>query len=61
MGPKEGHEDDQRAGVPILWKKADGAGLVQCTAEKAEGRPHYGLPVLKRDLVTRMETDILCS
>jgi len=27
-GPEEGHRDDQRAGAPPLWKKAEGSGLV---------------------------------
>jgi len=28
VGPEEGREDDQRAGAPLLWRKAERAGLV---------------------------------
>lgn len=27
VGSKEGHEDDKKAGAPLLWKKVEGAGL----------------------------------
>ena len=32
-----GHEDDQRAGVPLLRGQAEGAGAVQPGEEKAPG------------------------
>jgi len=43
-GPRGEHEDAQRAGAPLLWRKA---GLVQPKDEKAPGRLHCGLPVLR--------------
>ena len=46
-GPEEGHKDDQRAGVPSLWRKAERDELVLSGEEKALVRPHYGLPVLE--------------
>ena len=27
--PEEGHNHSQRAGAPLLWRQAEGAGLVQ--------------------------------
>ena len=50
MCPEEGHEDDQRAGAPLLQRQAEGAGLVKSGEEKAVGRTHCDLPVLKRSL-----------
>ena len=38
-GPEMGHEDDQRAGVPLLWGKAKRVGVVQPGEEKAPGWP----------------------
>ena len=29
VGPEESHKDDQRAGAPLLWRKAERAGPVQ--------------------------------
>ena len=49
VGPDEGHKDDQRAGVPLLQRKVEGAGLVQ-PEEKALGRPHCSFPVPKGSL-----------
>jgi len=37
VGPEEGHEDDPRAGVPLLLGQAEGAGAVQLGEEKAPG------------------------
>jgi len=34
-GPEEGHEDDPRAGAPLLRGQAEGAGAVQPGEEKA--------------------------
>ncbi|GAB0199164.1 hypothetical protein GRJ2_002381800 [Grus japonensis] len=34
-----GHEDDQRAGAPLLWRQAERVGIVQPGEEKAPGRP----------------------
>jgi len=50
MCPEEGHEDDQRAGAPLLQRQAEGAGLVKSGEEKAAGRTHCDLPVLKRSI-----------
>ena len=44
---EKGHENHQRAGVPLLQGKTEGTGLVQFGGEKAPGRPHFGLPVLE--------------
>ena len=35
VGPEEGHEDDQRAGVPLLRGQAKRVGAVQPGEEKA--------------------------
>jgi len=37
MGPEEGHEDDQRAGVALLQGQIKGVGAVQPAEEKAPG------------------------
>ncbi|GAB0185446.1 cAMP-dependent protein kinase inhibitor alpha [Grus japonensis] len=34
-----GHEDDQRAGAPLLWRQAERVGVVQPEEKKAPGRP----------------------
>ncbi|GAB0199613.1 mitochondrial enolase superfamily member 1 [Grus japonensis] len=34
-----GHEDDPRAGAPLLWRQAEGVGVVQPGEEKGPGRP----------------------
>jgi len=36
-GPEEGHRDDQRAGAPLLWIKAEGTEIVQSEEEKYVG------------------------
>ena len=33
--PEEGHEDDQRAGAPLLWGQAERVGVAQPGEEKA--------------------------
>lgn len=38
MGLEEGHEKDQRAGAPLLWKQPRTAGAVQAGDGKAPGR-----------------------
>lgn len=45
--PEDGCKDDQRAGAALLWKKVEGAELVQLREEEAPGRLHCSLPVLK--------------
>jgi len=40
LGLEDSHEDDQRAGAPLLGRKDEGAGLVQPAEEKAPGRLH---------------------
>ena len=49
-GLEEGNKDDQCTGVPLLYIKAEGAGLVQAGEEKATGRPHCSIPVLEVSL-----------
>jgi len=44
-GSQEGHKNDQRAGTPLLWGKAESVGAVQPGEEKAVGRPYRSLPV----------------
>ena len=46
------HEDDQRVGAPIPWRKAEEIGLVQLQEEKAPERPHCNLPILKQSLLS---------
>jgi len=50
VGPEEDREDDQRAGAPLLWRQAEGVGLVQLGEEKDAGTLHCSLPVLERSL-----------
>ena len=52
MGLEDSHEDDQRAGAPLLGRKDEGAGLVQPAEEKAPGRLHWHLSVFKGNLQT---------
>ena len=47
MSPEEGHEDDQRAGAPLLRRQADRAAVLQPGEQKALGRPCSCLPVPK--------------
>ena len=42
----EGHEDDQRAGTPLLQRQAEVDGLGE---EKALGRSHCDLPGLLKN------------
>ena len=49
-GPEEGHKNDQRAGTPLLWGKAERDGVVRSGEEKAPGTTYCGLPVLRRGL-----------
>jgi len=45
--PEEGHEDDQRAGAPLLKGQAERAGALQPGKEKALGLPERNVPVSK--------------
>ncbi|KAK4832689.1 hypothetical protein QYF61_025150 [Mycteria americana] len=49
-GSRGDHGNDQRAGTPLLWRKAGRVGVVQPGEEKALGRPYGGLTVLKGGL-----------
>jgi len=49
-GPEEGHENDLRARIPLLQRKAERFGVVQLGEEKAPGRLYCGLPILKESL-----------
>ena len=46
LGPQEGHEDDQRAGVPLLQRKVQGTGLIQPQEDVAPERLQCGIPGL---------------
>jgi len=46
-GLKDVHEDDQRAGAPLLQRLSDRAGLVWPAKEKALGTPNCDLTILK--------------
>jgi len=48
--PEKDYYGDQRAGVPLLWWKAEVDELVQSGEGKAPGKPHCGLPVLDGSL-----------
>jgi len=48
-GSRGAYEDNQRAGAPLLGRKAEGAGFIQLGEEKAR-RPPFGLPALKGSL-----------
>ena len=43
--PEESHEDEQRAGAPLLWGQAERAGVLQPREEKAVRWPDSDLPV----------------
>ncbi|PKU35449.1 rna-directed dna polymerase from mobile element jockey-like [Limosa lapponica baueri] len=49
-GPGEGHEDDQRAGAPLLGGQAKRVGVFQPGEEKALGRLIGGFQYLKEAL-----------
>jgi len=49
-GAEEGHEDLQRAGTPLLWRKAKGVGVVQPGEEKVSGRTYCGVSIYKEGL-----------
>ena len=47
VGPEEGHEDDKRAGIPLLWRKFEGVELVysgEGSSETSLLRPWHRLP-----------------
>jgi len=50
VGPEEGHRNDERAGTPLLWGKAETVGAVQPGEEKALGWLYSSLPVPKGGL-----------
>ena len=43
--PEEGHENDQRAGAPLLQGQAERVGAFQPGEERAPRGPYSGLPV----------------
>ncbi|PKU28176.1 hypothetical protein llap_21520 [Limosa lapponica baueri] len=45
--PMEGHEDDKRAGAPLLSGQVETVEVVQHEEEKSLGRPYSGFPVPK--------------
>ena len=49
-GPAEGYKHDQRAGVPLLLRKAEVSGIVQPGEEKPPVILHCNLPAPKARL-----------
>ena len=49
-GFRGGHSNDLRAGIPLLWGKAERVDTVQPGEEKAAGRPYCSISVLKGGL-----------
>lgn len=49
-GPEEGHKSDQKAGAPLLWRKAQTVCVIQPGGEKAPGIPYCGLLNTKETL-----------
>ena len=47
---REGCENGQKAGMPLLWRRAERVGVVQPGEGKALGRPYSSLPVAKGGL-----------
>lgn len=45
---KKGHRDAQRSGTPLLWRQAEGVGIVQHGEEKAPQRLHGCYQNLKK-------------
>jgi len=45
-----GHKYDQRAGAHLLWRQAEGDGLISLEVEEGLGRPYCSLPVLEGSL-----------
>jgi len=52
VGPEEGHKAYQKSRTPLLWRKKEAVGSVQLGEERASGKPHCDLPVLKGNLHT---------
>ena len=50
---KQVHKDDQRAGVPLLPRKAEETELVQSVKKKALRRSHCNLSIFKEILLRR--------
>lgn len=38
MSPQNGHEDNEGAGAPLLWRQGEGVGAVQSGEDEALGR-----------------------
>ena len=59
MGPEEGHEDDQRAGAPLLWEQAERIWALLPGEEKAPGGPYSSLPVPEWESTGKLGRDFL--
>jgi len=49
-GSRGGHEGAERAGAPLLWRQAEGAGGVLPGEERALGRPMVGAPLTPQEM-----------
>lgn len=53
----QGHEDDQRAGVPLIWRKAEKSEDIQPKEEKVPEWPYWNFSILKGSLIKKIESD----
>lgn len=51
---REGHKNNQRDWAPLLWRGAEGYGVVYLRKEKAPGRSYCVLPIQKTGLTRKM-------
>ncbi|KAK4827389.1 hypothetical protein QYF61_017794 [Mycteria americana] len=59
--PEKGHENDLRAGTPLLQGQAERVGVVQPGEEKAVGRPYSSLPGAYRKDGDRLYSKACCD
>ena len=59
--PEEGHEDEQRAGAPLLWGKTEGTGFPDWKREGTGGDLTVAFQYLKGAYKQEGEADFLYS
>ncbi|TRZ26123.1 hypothetical protein HGM15179_000973 [Zosterops borbonicus] len=59
VSPEEDHNNDQRAGAPLLCRQTDRAGAAQSGQAKALGRPYHSFQFLK-GATRELERDFAC-